>query len=348
LKVFRRSWTELAREKQCIKMKDNKLVSFFKSMTVPLGMTEEDLKDDNEIHKNIVQMDIRADEEGYVYFNELLYKVMKKTYGVKHIRNLKLAEYEGITFIKINKIQEKASNYLIREDKKATAVNPFLAIMYYNISFKTWINLARKKLEIEALNDNIGGSEQSNDDFSDIMQDPDEKSNESEGSFHTFRVESVASSSANFGDKSGDSSSSQISEFGAIEEHSDSDELDNPDGSFDDKIKGKRLFEDYSNKTPPPINTNIQETDERKDDDVYSDGAKKKESKGHMGYFDEKDKEDNLDKKKFDSRKRSAPESIPFELPRIENGSDHLNIIEENKHEQTFSIDKEDMTPHQR
>jgi hypothetical protein len=238
LKVFRQSWTEFAREKQCIKMKDNKLVAFFKSMEKPLGMTEEDLKDDNDIHKNIVQMDIRADEEGYVYFNELLYKVMKKTYGVKHIRNIKLAEYEGMTFIKINKIQEKMSNYLISEDKKATAVNPFLAIMYYNISFKSWVNLARKRLELEALNDNIAGSEQSNDDFSDIIHDPEKVSNGSEGSFHTFRVESVASSSANFSAKSEDEDNFSSSGIGTIEEDEvEADEKDNPDASFDNVIK---------------------------------------------------------------------------------------------------------------
>eukprot|EP00345_Euplotes_harpa_P007901 CAMPEP_0168351078 /NCGR_PEP_ID=MMETSP0213-20121227/21578_1 /TAXON_ID=151035 /ORGANISM="Euplotes harpa, Strain FSP1.4" /LENGTH=62 /DNA_ID=CAMNT_0008361703 /DNA_START=62 /DNA_END=247 /DNA_ORIENTATION=+ len=62
-------------------MKDSKLVAFFKSMDKPLGMEEDDIKNDNDINKNIVQMDIRADGEGYVYFNELLYKVMRKTYG---------------------------------------------------------------------------------------------------------------------------------------------------------------------------------------------------------------------------------------------------------------------------
>jgi hypothetical protein len=66
---------------------------------------------------NIVLMDIRSDEEGYVYYNELLYKIMKKDYGVKHIRNKKLAEHETNTFIKIYKIQMKMSKFLINEEK---------------------------------------------------------------------------------------------------------------------------------------------------------------------------------------------------------------------------------------
>jgi hypothetical protein len=351
LYIFKNSWTKFAKSNKCIKVKDNKLVAFFKSMEKPLGMTAEDLKDNNDIHKNIVQMDIRADEEGYVYFNELLYKVMKKTYGIKHIRNKKLADYEANTFIKINKIQEKMSNYLIREDKKATAVNPFLAIMYYNISFKTWLNLARKRMELEAVNDNLAGSEQSNEDFSDIMLDPEEISNKSEGSFHTFRVESVASSSANFSQKSKEisSSKSESSRIETITEHElEDNDKEYPDASIEER-KEKRLFgddgddeddEDNSDSSEEP-NTgkmfpiNIQETDERKEEDIYSDGGKNKQSRGSSRY-----KDTRLDKS-FEKRKSSCPEQNPYNLPQLSKNDKDLNIIDENKNEQTFSIDRE-------
>lgn len=219
LMVFKHSWTEFTKNNKGIKIKDNKLVVFFKHMEKPLGMTAEDMKDKNEIHKNIVQMDIRADEEGYVYFNELLYKIMKKTYGIVHIRNRKLANFEADTFRKINRLQEKMSNYLIHEEKKATAVNPFLSIMFYNISFKTWLKMSRKRKELEALNDNIVGSEQSNEDFSDIVNDPDEQSHVSEGSFYTFRVESVASSSSNFNNQSSEGEEYSSSRIETITEN---------------------------------------------------------------------------------------------------------------------------------
>lgn len=341
LKIFKKSWEEFAKMNHCVKMKDNKLVAFFKHLEKPLGMTAEDLLDDNEIHKNIVQMDIRADEEGYVYFNELLYKIMKKTYGIKHIHNKKLAEKEAVTFAKINKIQEKMSKYLINEEKKAAAVNPFLAIMYHNISFKTWLNLARKRLELEALNDNIAGSELSNDDFSDIMLDPEEESNKSEGSFHTFRVESVASSSANFSHRSAEDEISESSGIETITEHElEGDEKDHPDASFDD-VKGKRLFEgdEEDEKHFQPYKDNIMETDEKKEEDIYSDGgARNKDSRASSRYFND----NNPNNRSFEKRKSSCPETNPYNLPKLDKNEEDLNIIEENKNEQTFSIDPQE------
>lgn len=70
LYIFKNAWTAFTQANKCIKIKDNKLVAFFKSMEdTPLGMTNVDMDDEGEIHKNIVQMDIRADEEGYVSIN---------------------------------------------------------------------------------------------------------------------------------------------------------------------------------------------------------------------------------------------------------------------------------------
>lgn len=315
-------------------------MQFFKHMETPLGMTAEDLKDDNEMHKNIVQMDIKADEEGYIYFNELLYKVMKKTYGIKHIRNKKLADYEANTFLKINKIQEKMSNFLISEDKKATAVNPFLAIMYHNISFKTWVNMARKRMELEAINENLAGSEQSNDDFSDIILEADEKSNNSEGSYHTFRISIIASSS-NFSENQSEESESDSPGIETITEHEQDDDRDNPDASFNN-IKGKRLFADeeeerssYTSEESKEARQ-IKETDEKKEEDVYSDGAPNIESRESKRYFAENEQERGLDK-----RKSSCPAPENYHLPNIEKDDD-LNVIEENKLEQTFSVDHPD------
>jgi len=343
--VFKKSWTKFTKQNKCIKIKDNKLVDFFTDMDRPLGMSKEDIKDKNDIHKNIVQMDIRADEEGYIYFNELLYKVMKKTYGIKHIRNKKLADYEAATFTKINKIQERMSNYLIREDKKATAVNPFLAIMYHSISFKTWVNLTRKRMELEAANDNIAGSEMSNDDFSDIQLDPDQESLKSEGSFHTFRVESVASSSLNFS-KQSEYQESNSSGIKTITEHEmESIEKDHLDTSIQD-IHGKRLFdedeeeeddegedEDEEVETPSRlINVNIQEADEKKEEDIYSDGGKENSKRG-SGYFGDKlDIRRDLNNS-FEKRKGSCPDPNPYNPDNFKKCAKNMNIIEEKNNE---------------
>ena len=238
-------------------MKDNKLLAFFKSMEVPLGMEKEVLNNDNDYNKNIVQMDIRADEEGYVYFNELLYKVMKKAYGIKHIRNKKLAEHEANTFMKINKIQEKMSKFLISEEKKAISVNPFLAMMYYNISFKTWMNATRKTIEIELKNQNIYGSEDSNDAFSESQKESDNKVEVIEYSFKTYNLESIHSDSSSMSKKSEEYSESD-SGYETITEHeAEENDKDNPDASFE-KQKGRRLM------------FNEDETKENGENKIYS------------------------------------------------------------------------------
>ena len=255
--IFKNAWTEFAQANHCVKMKDSKLLAFFKSMETPLGMDKDDLNNDNDYNKNIVQMDIRADEEGFVYFNELLYKVMRKEYGIKHIRNKKLAEHEANTFMKINKIQEKMSKFLISEEKKAISVNPFLAMMYYNISFKSWMNGTKKKIEAEIKNNNIYGSEDSNDAFSESAQESDNEVEVSEYSYATEKVESYHSESSSMSNGS-DNYSDSDSGIETITEHeAEENDKDNADASFE-KQKGKRLLYNEDDNT------------EERDNKIYS------------------------------------------------------------------------------
>jgi hypothetical protein len=52
----------------------------------------------DQITKDIVRMDLEADGEGYVYFNELLFKTMKMVFGEQHLKNTILvdAEYKAL------------------------------------------------------------------------------------------------------------------------------------------------------------------------------------------------------------------------------------------------------------
>lgn len=47
-----------------------------------------------EIQRNIIKMSLENDGEGFIYFNDLLYKSMRLVYGEEHVRNrlLGLAE----------------------------------------------------------------------------------------------------------------------------------------------------------------------------------------------------------------------------------------------------------------
>ena len=194
LGIFKKAWTQLTKENKCIKIKDNKLVLFFKTMSVPLGMEDEEINDDSDYLRSIVLMNIKQDENGYIYFNELLYKVMKKKYGIKNVKNRVLAENEMKAYFKINNIQKKMSKGLISEEKKVHLVNPFLQNMYYKISFNTWMNFTRKPKEQNLRMLNLQGSDGSAWDFS-LLDTNSDRDCESEYSYNTVKLSSISSSS---------------------------------------------------------------------------------------------------------------------------------------------------------
>lgn len=51
-------------------------------------------------------MDLVSDEEGFVYFNELLFKAMRRAYGETHVKNKILVEHELRTIKKIDVIKQ--------------------------------------------------------------------------------------------------------------------------------------------------------------------------------------------------------------------------------------------------
>ena len=86
-------------------------------------------------------------DKGYIYFNELLYRCMRRKYGNMKI-NKKMQIFElrtkfGIYLMTLN-VQQ--NNKQINNDdilnsivKKENGVNPFLTVMNFKISFKTWL-----------------------------------------------------------------------------------------------------------------------------------------------------------------------------------------------------------------
>ena len=92
-------------------------------MEPPLGMRGEKV---NEIIKSVMKMELISDNEGFVYFNELLYRVMRRVYGDPHVKNKILVEQELLTMSKIKDIKEKMIiKSRVQERLKAAQVNPF-------------------------------------------------------------------------------------------------------------------------------------------------------------------------------------------------------------------------------
>jgi hypothetical protein len=124
-----------------------------------LGFSEE-FYDDGELKKMLLRMGIKGDN-GFIYFNELLYRCMRRKYGNFKV-NQKMQIFELRTqfqiYQKTLEIQNKGLKRLQNKDifnsiiKKENGVNPFLTVMNFKISFKTWIKYARIKMKESAFN----------------------------------------------------------------------------------------------------------------------------------------------------------------------------------------------------
>lgn len=100
-------------------------------------------------------MAIKSDN-GYIFFNEMLYRCMRRKYGNMKI-NKKMQIFELRTqyaiYLMTLKIQNKSNLKLTNEDifnsiiKKENGVNPFLTVMNFKISFKTWLKVARMEID---------------------------------------------------------------------------------------------------------------------------------------------------------------------------------------------------------
>jgi hypothetical protein len=76
---FKEVWKEFTFKYNCQRIKEDKLVPFFKILKQPLGMPH--IQNDKEVQKQILAMGIRKTENGFIYFNELLFRSMKRAYG---------------------------------------------------------------------------------------------------------------------------------------------------------------------------------------------------------------------------------------------------------------------------
>lgn len=92
---------------------------------------------------------------GYVYFNELLYRCMRRKYGNMKI-NKKMQIFELLTQYRIYLMtleklrtgQMQVSNEDIKHAlvKKENGVNPFLTVMNFRITFRAWSKAARRRI----------------------------------------------------------------------------------------------------------------------------------------------------------------------------------------------------------
>mgnify|MGYP007117564449 CR=1 FL=1 len=84
-----------------MRIRDSHLIHFYRDLEGKLGKKG---KPEAEIQRHIIRMSLETDENGFVYFNDLLFKSMKLNYGEEHVRNKVLGFAETKAILKLNKL----------------------------------------------------------------------------------------------------------------------------------------------------------------------------------------------------------------------------------------------------
>jgi virulence-associated protein VapD len=140
-----------------MKIKENQLTKFFRELgeigdkdsSLGFGV---DYYEDSELKKQLLKMGIKSDQ-GYIYFNELLYRCMRRKYGnMKISKKMQIFELRTqyniylMTLEAQNKMKKLSNEEIYTIIKKENGVNPFLTVMNFKITFKTWLKHARKNI----------------------------------------------------------------------------------------------------------------------------------------------------------------------------------------------------------
>jgi len=102
---FKITWKKFSRDFDGFKIRGNDIQKFFKELKGDLGMSM--ITDKKTVERELVIMNLQADNDGYIYFNELLYKTMKRRYAYGRTKKKVLYELELDTLEKLEKIMKK-------------------------------------------------------------------------------------------------------------------------------------------------------------------------------------------------------------------------------------------------
>ena len=79
LDVFMVTWVDFtATRSRCVKLREKRLNDFIRKLPMPIGLPPD--TSDDQMKKIMLKMGIKCDD-GYIYFNELLYRCMRRLYG---------------------------------------------------------------------------------------------------------------------------------------------------------------------------------------------------------------------------------------------------------------------------
>jgi len=100
--VFEKVWIEFTETFHHIRIREKDLPKFFRKLPPPIGIPEE--VSDPDMYKQLLKLGIRS-EGGFIYFNELLYRCMRRQYGNFKL-NRAMTIYEVSTQFRLLKLRE--------------------------------------------------------------------------------------------------------------------------------------------------------------------------------------------------------------------------------------------------
>jgi len=91
--IFLLQWMQMTMKYRGVKMREKQLFDFFRKLKPPLGLPDEDTDSHrNTIKRIVLKMGIRSDG-GYIYYNEMLYRCMRRQFGNFRLgKKLQIAE----------------------------------------------------------------------------------------------------------------------------------------------------------------------------------------------------------------------------------------------------------------
>ena len=146
--IIVKQWIKFTRHQRCLKLNASKVPQLLKSIPPPLGYSD---LSEAQLKKEVLKMGIKS-EDGFIYFNELLYRILRSSYG-KFNLNRAMQVCELITQYKLFRITMSAvkvskvntlEKFLRKVGSGGDLVNPFLTQMYFRISFLAWYKTMRR------------------------------------------------------------------------------------------------------------------------------------------------------------------------------------------------------------
>ena len=149
IKEFRRVWKKFSFTYHGIMIAYSDIPDFVYNLGKKLGFDTRIPREN--VIRTMIALQLRVDENGFVYYNDMLYTILKRAYRKKFKGNnenkLLVEREERLAVSQLSQIQKKVKKNYMNEEKKIElkGANLFFELMYTKTVFKSWKNYVQKK-----------------------------------------------------------------------------------------------------------------------------------------------------------------------------------------------------------